>query len=113
MTEQFGEFIASIGLLALVIAVIVKVFESRSVNNSGLKMICRDCGSISQETQNSKLRGSGWITFILLLCYIVPGLIYMIWRRGDKAKICAKCGSKNIIPADSPIGKKLLNELNN
>lgn len=63
-------------------------------------MTCVRCGSIGEPDR--KLKGSGWITFLLLFVYIVPGLIYMIWRRSGNTLACKKCGSHNIVPADSP-----------
>jgi len=72
--------------------------------------VCRDCWSISQPTQNKELRGSAFITVLLLLMYIIPGIIYMVWRRGDKSIICTKCRSKNLVPVDSPMGQKIINE---
>ena len=52
---------------------------------------CKQCGE-------SKLKGSGWITFILILCCIAPGLIYMIWRRSGLG-LCKFCSSADLVPA--------------
>ncbi|MGN7836321.1 Pmp3 family protein [Acinetobacter sp. 22323] len=52
---------------------------------------CKQCGE-------SKLKGSGWITLILILFYIIPGLIYMVWRRSGLGE-CKFCGSSDVIPA--------------
>ena len=60
---------------------------------------CKQCGE-------SKLKGSGWITFVLILFLIVPGFIYMIWRRSSLGE-CKFCGSHNVIPANQkPIIKQ-------
>ena len=53
---------------------------------------CKQCGE-------SKLKGSTGITVILILFYIIPGIIYMIWRRSGLG-ICKFCGSSNVIPAN-------------
>lgn len=53
---------------------------------------CKQCGE-------SKLKGSGWITFILILFYIIPGLIYMSWRRSGLGA-CKFCDSSNVIPVN-------------
>ena len=108
MTEQIGDFIVGIGLFILFIAVITKYFANKS--SIMVKKVCRDCWFVSEPAQNSKLRGSGSITLILLCFYLIPGIIYMIWRRGDKTEICQKCHGKNLIPIDSPLGQKLLND---
>lgn len=51
---------------------------------------CKQCGE-------SKLKGSTWITVVLILFYIIPGVIYMIWRRSGLG-ICKFCASNNVIP---------------
>lgn len=54
---------------------------------------CNQCGHVGA----SKLRGSAWISFFLF-CFVmmVPGVIYMIWRRGGLG-VCGSCGSDNVI----------------
>lgn len=51
---------------------------------------CIACGHVGA----LKLRGSVFITIILLFLYIIPGVIYMVWRRGGK--VCSACGSSNV-----------------
>jgi DNA-directed RNA polymerase subunit RPC12/RpoP len=51
---------------------------------------CVACGHVGA----TKLRGSIFITIILLFFYIIPGIIYMIWRRGGRG--CSACGSSNV-----------------
>ncbi len=51
---------------------------------------CLNCGHVGA----TKLRGSTFITLILLLFYIIPGIIYMVWRRGGGG-VCSACGSHN------------------
>lgn len=53
---------------------------------------CNQCGHVG----TSQLKGSTLITVILIICYIIPGVIYMVWRRGGLG-ICASCGSDNVI----------------
>lgn len=70
------------------------------------KFICVNCENRINPLR--KLRGNVLITFILLLCAIVPGLIYMVWRRTGKISTCPKCGSENPVPINSPAGKRLI-----
>lgn len=70
-------------------------------------MFCTTCEQTVMVRR--KLAGSGWITCILLLAYIVPGLIYMIWRRSAGKNICTTCGSNALVPLDSPRAQRALN----
>ena len=56
------------------------------------KVYCNQCRAVTKP----KLKGSGWITIILLLFYIIPGLIYMVWRRSGLG-VCGNCNSSNVI----------------
>lgn len=57
------------------------------------RVYCNNC----QQCGESKLKGSGWITLILILFYIIPGLIYMVWRRSGLGA-CKFCDSVDLIP---------------
>ena len=47
---------------------------------------------------DGKMKGSGWIELLLWLCYLVPGLIYSIWRRGgSNPYICPKCNYRYVL----------------
>ena len=56
------------------------------------RVYCTNC----HKDGEPKLKGSGIITFILLLFYIVPGIIYMAWRRTGLG-ICRFCGSDRLV----------------
>ncbi|MCB2107350.1 MAG: hypothetical protein KDE14_06590 [Rhodobacteraceae bacterium] len=72
-------------------------------------LICASCGS---QSVRRHVQGSFFIELILWLCFIVPGLIYSIWRRtGLKKYHCAECGSLDVITTKSPRGLKLQREL--
>jgi hypothetical protein len=51
--------------------------------------------------------GSILIEIILWLCFLVPGFIYTIWRHSSTKQVCGTCGSKDVIPVDSPLAKKM------
>jgi len=67
--------------------------------------VCKDCGTVASASRVTK--GSIWIEIILWLCFLVPGVIYSIWRLTTRHDACGACGSKNIVPLDSPIGRKI------
>jgi hypothetical protein len=69
-------------------------------------VVCKACGHHGKSTSATK--GSFWIEVILWLCFLIPGLIYSIWRLNTRHSVCPKCGSSDIIPSDSPIGLQLI-----
>ena len=72
-------------------------------------MVCATCGSLV--APESRTPGSFWIELLLWLFFIVPGIIYSVWRLASVHKACPECGGKNLVPVDSPVGQKLLREL--
>ena len=55
---------------------------------------CKSCGSVGQ----SQLRGSTLISFVLFWFFaMIPGIIYMVWRRGGIG-VCKNCSSSAVIP---------------
>ena len=67
--------------------------------------ICRDCGS--QGSLRTKTKGSIFMEIILWCCFLLPGLIYSVWRMTSRERVCNICGSKNYVPLNSPAGQKL------
>jgi hypothetical protein len=69
-------------------------------------LLCPNC--LTQSKPQTKIKGSILIELILWLCFIIPGLIYSIWRSGSRFKVCPSCKAPNMIPLDSPRAKQLL-----
>lgn len=72
------------------------------------QLICAGCGSI--EKTKREVKGNLAVEIVLWLCFIIPGLIYSLWRQGTYHNACAVCGGTNLIPLNSPVGQKLLKE---
>lgn len=70
------------------------------------EMVCTNCGSLV--SPQSKTPGSFWIELLLWLFFIVPGVIYSVWRLSSVRKECPKCGGRNLVPSDTPVGMRLL-----
>lgn len=68
-------------------------------------MICKQCGTVHDGHRH--LPGNGWIEAVLWLAYIFPGLVYSIWRRSGRKPTCGACGSRDLVPLSSPVGKAL------
>lgn len=72
------------------------------------EMICTQCGNVGYGKTVTK--GSIIIEFLCYCMFILPGLIYSIWRLTTRYTACKVCQSPNLIPIDSPMGKKKLSE---
>jgi hypothetical protein len=69
-------------------------------------MLCTQCGTVAVSRQVTP--GSGWITFVLFWFFIVPGLIYWIWRHTSTYQVCSQCGSKSLIPPTAPLAQTVI-----
>jgi hypothetical protein len=70
--------------------------------------ICTRCGHRGEARYDNP--GSLAIEIVLWLCFIVPGVVYSIWRHAAAVAICESCGGREFIPANSPIGRKMVAE---
>ena len=71
-------------------------------------MFCIDCHHQGELKIHTK--GYFLIELVLWICFIVPGLIYTIWRVSSRQKMCVECGGVNLIPVDSPRARQLLEQ---
>lgn len=62
-------------------------------------MICTNCYYRGTE---SARKGSLGVEILLWLFFIIPGIVYSVWR--SSSKICPKCGQATLVPEDSPRG---------
>lgn len=69
--------------------------------------ICTNCYEFSFGEVDR--RGGCLIEIVLWMAFIVPGLIYSIWRRTNSTETCPKCKGP-LIPADTVRGRALANE---
>jgi rubrerythrin len=71
--------------------------------------VCTQCKAI--ETPKCRARGS-FVAEILLWClFIVPGVLYTLWRNAEHVRSCPVCGSSAIVPVESPRGQVLTKDL--
>jgi len=71
--------------------------------------ICPNCGFKGREKIYTK--GNIGLEMVLWLFFLLPGLIYSIWRLSSRYRGCPKCGAPNMLPLDSPLGQKLLHDI--
>jgi len=49
------------------------------------QMYCKNCGFVG--VPKMFVRGSFFIELVLWVCFIIPGIIYSIWRLTNKADL--------------------------
>ncbi len=77
------------------------------------KNLCSQCAANPQQVSAfycpacamyfpySAKKGNGWIELALYLLWIIPGVLYSIWRRTGNTSVCPKCNSANLIQAST------------
>ena len=70
-------------------------------------LICTTCGSTFKRAEQHTKR-SFFMEVALWLFFLLPGLIYSIWRLTSRYYACPACGSCDYVPTDTPLGRKLL-----
>ncbi len=97
-------YIFALAILALPVLIIVSMFQR------GKEGICTSCGF--QGKAKMQTRGSFAMEIVLWLAFIIPGLIYSIWRLTSKKEVCPSCDQPTMIPRESPRGRQLVQEYN-
>ena len=90
-------------IISLIKAVISAIFKEKEPQN-----ICPHCGT--KADPEMMVKGSLLIEIILWLCFIIPGLIYSLWRLSNKISVCPKCEQPGMIGADTPRGQLLVKQ---
>jgi len=70
------------------------------------KLLCINCGY--QGKPKFITKGSILIEIILWICFIIPGVIYSLWRHASRYRACPSCEAGNMIPLNSPRAQELL-----
>ena len=72
------------------------------------EFVCTECGYVGKAKKTMK--GNFLIEVVLWLTFIIPGVIYSIWRLANTPLVCPKCGKESLIPTDTPKGMELKNK---
>lgn len=68
-------------------------------------MVCTTCRSVGKP--KSQTQGSLLVEVALWVLFCFPGLIYSLWRLSSRTRVCRQCGSPQIVPLTSPVGRQL------
>ena len=85
-------------------AIVVFVYWLLVGSKTGAKTsYCKSCGTVAKSTPG--IKGSILIEVVLWCCFIVPGIVYSLWRATTRYQKCPACGSGELVPPDSPLAK--------
>jgi len=70
------------------------------------QMVCPNCGTVAVPQKYTK--GSFVMEVLLWLLFLVPGLIYSLWRMTTRYKGCPACKAANVIPLGTPRADEIL-----
>lgn len=70
--------------------------------------LCKSCGYIGETKTITK--GSIDTEVILWFCFLIPGVMYSIWRFRSQYEVCSVCDQATIISADSPEAQQIVRE---
>ncbi len=73
--------------------------------------ICRACWLIA--TPKDATKGSFFIEIALWCLFIIPGIVYSVWKYITKEKVCPVCSSPAVISINSLMGRKFINSKRN
>lgn len=71
---------------------------------AGGPMYCENCGITGVPVDT--MPGSLGVE-ILAWCWVLPGLIYTLWRRSNRKTVCCSCQSGPLLPLNSPKARSL------
>jgi len=72
------------------------------------EQLCTQCGTVGFMKQYTK--GSMLTEIVLWLFFLLPGLIYSLWRATTNYWGCPQCASPNVIRINSPNAQKFFTE---
>ena len=67
---------------------------------------CTICKTISADSE-SIVPGSTTTEVLLWLIFLLPGVVYSIWRANGRKNVCPTCKSAAIVPLSSPMGQEI------
>ncbi len=67
---------------------------------------CTTCHTVGKP--KTETRGNLLTEIFLWLLFILPGLLYSLWRLTTRRPVCRACGSPSIVPLSSPIARQAL-----
>jgi len=68
-------------------------------------VVCERCRTAGKPAMFDP--GDGLTETLLWICALLPGVVYSMWRRNSRKRICAACQSAEVVPLMSPRGQEI------
>lgn len=105
---MFSVLLSVIIIVGIPLFVIRSLLKPRGGRDPNGAYVCTHCGT--RGTPKDRVKGSMGMELILWLCFLLPGLLYSIWRLSSKERVCPACQQPGMIPIATPVGKKIVGE---
>lgn len=69
-------------------------------------LLCTTCGHVGVPKQHTP--GSMLIELVAWCAFLVPGLLYSLWRHSARVPVCRKCGGRTLLPLDAPMARRFV-----
>jgi hypothetical protein len=69
------------------------------------RMVCLRCNQVGEP--KSFTPGSLAIEVVLWCCFLLPGVIYSLWRHSKRHDVCPTCQHADLVPEASPRGRQI------
>lgn len=70
------------------------------------RFYCTSCSAVNNGHRH--VPGSTLVELLMWVCFLLPGLIYSVWRLSAAKKACNVCNATELIPVDSPRARREL-----
>jgi hypothetical protein len=107
IAELNGPDTLIVGLFVFAILGLITWMGVRA-NKASKEYLCKSCGTKGKAATVTP--GSFLIEVVLWFAFIVPGILYSLYRVTKRHNACPVCKSRDIIPVDSPLAVKALAE---
>ncbi len=79
--------------------------DADAPRDDAIVAICSNC--LYQGSPITRTKGNFWME-VFLWSFIVPGVLYTMWRIRSRERVCPNCQRPHMIPLESPVGQRLL-----
>ena len=80
--------------------------KEKGIHMAKQQKYCPNCGTVA--VPKKYMKGTFVTELLLWLFFLLPGLIYSIYRLSSKYEGCPACEFKEVVPLSSPVARAAL-----